>query len=346
MKALTYEGPHSIRYSEMRDAVPMGDRGAVVEVSLCGICGSDLHIYGGHGFTPELGYCVGHEAVGVVAAIGHGVEQIKVGDRVMVPASVGCGTCNPCRVGMVISCERGAAGCYGLGPRLQGSQAEAVAVPFADSNLVRIDDSISDEAAVVLSDNLPTAWFGARRARIAPGDTVAVVGLGPVGLMSIASAFAMGAARVFAIDLVADRRSRAEALGAEAFDAADARAAIAESTRGRKCDVVLEAVGADATIQLSIDLAGVGGRVSVVGVNQTRAFPFDMQKVQVFNLEFTIGLCSVQYELPTLLRLVSAGKIKPEVVVSHRMQLRDGADAYAMFANRTDGVSKVVLTPN
>ena len=346
MKALTYEGPHSIAYSNMPDAIPMGRAGAVVQVSLCGICGSDLHIYGGHGFTPELGYCVGHEAVGIVAEVGDGVDQFKIGDRVMVPASVGCGTCPPCRLGIVILCERGAAGCYGLGPRLQGSQAEAVAVPFADSNLVKLPESIGDEAAVVLSDNLPTAWFGARRARIAPGDTVAVVGLGPVGLMSVASAFAMGASRVFAVDLVADRRARAEAMGAEPVDADSARAMVRELTKGRNCDVVLEAVGADATIQLSIDLAGIGGRVSVVGVNQTRAFPFDMQKVQVFSLEFTIGLCSVQYELPTLLRLVSAGKINPEVVVSHRMKLQDGAQAYAMFAKRGDGVSKVVMSPN
>ncbi len=346
MHALTYEGPHTIAYSSIADPVPPGDAGAVVRVSLCGICGSDLHIYGGHGFSADLGYCVGHEAVGIVAEVGNAVRQVRVGDRVLVTASVGCGTCAPCRSGYVMACERGMAGCYGLSQALPGSQAEAVAVPFADSNLVKIDPSISDEAAIVLSDNLPTAWYGARRARIAPGDTVAVVGLGPVGLMSVASALAMGADRVFGVDLVADRRARAEALGAEPINSDNPRAAIRELTSGRNCNAVLEAVGADATIELACDLAGLAGRVSIVGVNQNRAFPFDMAKAQILELELQIGLCSVQRELPTLLKLVAAGRIVPETVVSHRMALSDGPAAYATFAARADGVSKVVLDPS
>ncbi len=178
MRALTYEGPREIAVSEVADPTPMGLDGAVVRVALCGICGSDLHIYDGHGFSADLGFCVGHEAVGEVVEVGSAVRGFRVGDRVLVPASTGCGQCGPCRTGHVAACERGMAGCYGLGARLPGSQAEAVAVPAADHNLVTIPDAIGDEAALLLTDNLPTAWYGVRRARIAPGDTVAVVGCG------------------------------------------------------------------------------------------------------------------------------------------------------------------------
>ncbi len=345
MKALTYQGPHDIAYTSVADAGLIDDDAAIVTVTQCGICGSDLHIYDGHGFSSDFGYCVGHEATGLVAEVGKNVREFRVGDRVMVTASTGCATCNACRRGFVMACERGRAGCYGLSHALEGSQAEAVAVPFADGNLIKLDDSISDDAAIVLSDNLPTAWYGARRARINPGDTVAVVGLGPVGLMSVACAIAMGASRVLAVDLVAERRARAAALGAEPVENDDARSAVREMTNGGNCDVVLEAVGADATIALSIDLAGLEGRISVVGVNQSRAFGYDLAKAQVFGLELSIGLCSVQRELPALFKLVAGGKIKPEVAVSHHMALSDGAAAYAMFAARQDGVSKVLLDP-
>ena len=346
MKALTYEGPHNIAYSTIDDPKLFGLDGAIVRVTACGICGSDLHIYEGHGFSADLGFCVGHESVGEVVEVGSRVSEFKVGDRVMVTASTGCGRCSKCRAGFVLACERGMAGCYGLGAALPGSQAEAVGVPAADGNLVKLDDSISQDAAIMLTDNLPTAWYGARRARIGVGETVAVVGLGPVGLMSVASAFAMGAGRVFAVDLVPERRARAEAMGAEPIESDDARAAIGELTKGKRCDVVLEAVGADATIQLAMGLAGLGGRVSIVGVNQSRAFPFDMAMAQILELEVVIGLCSVQRELPTLLKLVERGRIKPEIAVSHHMALSDGPDAYALFANRVDGVSKVVLDPS
>jgi alcohol dehydrogenase len=227
---------------------------------------------------------------------------------------------------------------------LAGTQAELLAVSHAEGNLVRLPDSVSDEAAVVLTDNAPTAWYGARRARITPGDTVVVIGLGPVGLMAVQSAFAMGAARVLGVDLVAERRKRAADLGAEAIESDDPKAALREMLGGG-ADVAIEAVGADATIKLAISAVGHRGRVSVVGVSQNRAFPFHMQLAQVKELEFHIGLCSIQYELPALLRLTAAGRLQPQAVVSHRLPMSDGANAYRLFADRADGVSKVVLDP-
>jgi threonine dehydrogenase-like Zn-dependent dehydrogenase len=345
MKALTYEGPQQVALSDVDDAVLPGDDGAVVRVTAAGICGSDLHIYDGHGFSPTTGYSLGHEAVGIVEEVGPAVHGVGVGDRVLVTASVACGRCTPCGQGHILLCETGGSGCWGLGHAHPGTQAEALAVPAADRNLARLPESLSDEAGIVLTDNLPTAWYGARRGRVGPGDTVAVVGLGPVGLMAVASAFAMGAGRVLGIDLVPSRRAAAEALGAEPIEADDVRAAVADTTGGKGVDVALEAVGADATITLALDLAGREGRVSIVGVNQSMDFAMRMVLAQLKCLEIHIGLCSVQHELPTLLRLATAGRIDPSVVVTHTMDLADGPDAYALFASRADGVGKVLLRP-
>jgi len=346
MQALTYQGPNQIVPTEVADPVPADLDGAVVEIGLCGICGSDLHIYHGHGFSPDLGFCVGHEAIGRVAAVGSGVRRFAVGDRVLVPASVGCDSCANCRRGLVSRCLLGRGNCYGLSHGLEGSQAQAVAVPWADANLLAIPDGIGDEAALVLTDNLPTAWYGARRARIAPGDTVAVIGLGSVGLLAVMAAQVFGAARVLAIDLVADRRRHAEHLGAEAVDDPDVKAGVAEATAGRGPDVVIEAVGLDATIDLAVKLVGQGGHVSVVGVSQSMDLSFPMALAMVKELEFAIGLCSVQAELPTLVPLVASGRLRPEAVITHRMGLSQGAEAYQLFAGRTGGVGKVVLDPS
>lgn len=348
MKALTYQGPQQISFTEVPDPALPGKGGAVVRMTAAGICGSDLHIYAGHGFTDGTGYSVGHEGVGEIVELGPDVKGLSVGDRVMVSASVGCNRCAKCKVGIVAACERHPLpvdSCYGLGGALAGAQAQLLAVPHAEGNLVRLPDSVSDEAAIVLTDNAPTAWYGARRARIAPGETVVVIGLGPVGLMAVQSAFAMGASRVLGVDLVAERRKRAAEMGAEVIESDDPKAAIREMLNGG-ADVAIEAVGADATIKLAISAVGHRGRVSVIGISQNRAYPFHMQLAQVKELEFHIGLCSIQYELPALLRLTAAGRLRPEAVVTHRFLLSDGADAYRMFADRADGVSKVVLDPH
>src|SRR6478752_3468085 len=323
MRALTYQGPFDVRVVDVPDPVPFDAEAAVVRVRACGICGSDLHIYEGHGFSPDLGFCVGHEAVGEVVAVGDAVTRFRVGDSVLVPGSVGCATCGPCRAGYVLGCERNRSGCYGLSAMLPGSQAEAVAVPCADGNLVAIPDGVSDDAALVLTDNAPTAWYGARRARIEPGDVVAVVGLGPVGIMSVLAAQIMGASRVLAIDLVPERRAAAAALGAEPVDG-DPRVVVREMTGGRGAGVVLEAVG----------------------VNQSANFAMHMALAQFNELEFAIGLCSVQRELPALLALTQSGRLQPEVVVTHHLPLSDGAEAYALFHSRAGGVGKVVLDPS
>ena len=215
MRALTYHGPFDVRVSDVADPGPFDAEAAVVAVRACGICGSDLHIYEGHGFSPDLGFCVGHEAVGEVVEVGAAVTPLPGrATRCSCPAR---SAARPAvRAAPATSSAASATGpvATGFGAMLPGSQAEAVAVPCADGNLVAIPDGVSDDAALVLTDNAPTAWYGARRARIEPGDVVAVVGLGPVGIMSVLAAQIMGASRVLAIDLVpgaARGRGRARA---------------------------------------------------------------------------------------------------------------------------------------
>ncbi|WP_031482361.1 alcohol dehydrogenase catalytic domain-containing protein [Streptomyces bicolor] len=348
MKALTYHGRHDIRYEDVPDPAVTSPTDAVVQVTTAGICGSDLHIYHGNPFSPELGYTPGHECVGVVVDTGDQVTRFKPGDRVLVPASAGCTRCQACAAGFTARCERAKSStelCYGVSPQLPGSQAQALAVPYADINLVHLPEGISDEAAIVLTDNAPTAWYGCRRARVQPGETVLVIGLGPVGLMAAQSAFAMGAARVLGADLVAERRAFAAGLGVEPVEGEDTKAVIREMTGGRGPDAVVEAVGADATIELALKAVRQAGRVSVIGVSQNKAFPFHMGLAQIKELEFAIGLCSIHYELPALIALAQAGRIKPEVVVSHRFPLSQGPAAYELFAGRSDGVRKILLDP-
>lgn len=345
MKALRYFGARDIRYESMDDPVLLDDRDAIIKVDRCAICGSDLHIYHGHGFSEDLGFCVGHEAVGEVVEVGRAVRRLKPGDKVMMSAAVGCGACASCLAGDVIHCATNSGSCYGLSSRLQGAQAEAMRVPAADFNATLIPEGISADQALMLTDSLATAWFGATNADIASGATVAVVGLGPIGLMAVESAFVLGAARVFAIDLVPERRRLAQELGAIALEPGDAPQIIAEATRGRMCESVIEAVGLTPTISLSLRLAGRRATVSVIGVAQDRRFDFPMSKAFGQGLTFRIGTCSVPETWPALIPLIQAGRLKPERYISHVMPLSDGERAYGIFDRREDGALKMVMTP-
>ena len=344
MKALRYFGPRDIRFDSMDDPSLQSDRDIIVKVDRCGICGSDLHIYHGEGFSEDLGFCVGHEAVGEVVETGRAVHRLKVGDKVMLSAAVGCGACASCLSGNVVGCATGSGSCYGLSHALEGSQAEAVRVPAGDFNAALIPEGVTLDQALLMTDGLATAWYGCRRADIAPGKTVAVVGLGPIGLMAVESAFIMGATQVFAIDLVPERRALAAAMGAVALDPKDAPDLIREATRGRMIDCVVEAVGVDATISLSLKLAARRGTVSVIGVNQTRGFAFPMARAFAMGLTFRIGTCSVPEEWPALIPLIQSGRLKPEKFISHVMPLSEGAKAYELFDARDNGALKMVLT--
>ncbi|PKB25206.1 2-desacetyl-2-hydroxyethyl bacteriochlorophyllide A dehydrogenase [Novosphingobium kunmingense] len=346
MKALRYYGERDVRYETMDDPDPQSVRDAVVKVDACSICGSDLHIYHGHGFSEDVGFCVGHEAVGEVMEVGSGVHRLKVGQKVMLPAAVGCGQCRSCLAGVVNTCEFSAGSCYGLSAKLQGSQADAVRVPAADMNAVPIPDGVSTEQALMMTDALATAWFGARNADIKPGSSVAIVGLGPIGLMAVDSAFVMGAHVVYAIDPIAERRKLAEESGAIALHPDEAMERIKDDTKGMKLDCAVEVVGSDATVDFALRLVRKRGTVSVIGVQQSRRFPFPLERAFAGGLTFRAGTCSVPEELPALFPLVQSGRLRPERYISHRMPLSDGAEAYRLFEAREAGALKMVLTPD
>ena len=345
MKALTYHAARDIRHEAMADPGLESERDAIVQMTGCSICGSDLHIYHGHGFSDDIGFCVGHEAVGEVVEVGRAVSRVAVGDKVMMPAAVGCGACRSCLAGNVANCEFGAGACYGLSAKLQGVQSELFRVPAADMNAVKIPDGITEDQALMMTDALATAWYGARRAEIKPGSSVAVIGLGPIGLMAVDSAFVMGAHVVYAIDPVPERRALAQAAGAIALHPADALETIREATQGRKLECVIEVVGSDATVDLALRLVARRGTVSVIGVQQSKRYAFPLERAFGAGLTFRAGTCSVPEELPALFPLVQSGRLKPERYISHRMPLSQGAEAYSIFEAREAGALKMVLVP-
>ncbi|MGI4813881.1 MAG: alcohol dehydrogenase catalytic domain-containing protein [Janthinobacterium lividum] len=344
MKGLVYHGAADIRYENTPDPVPGGADEVLVKTKRCSICGSDLHIYHGAMTLGRPNFCIGHEAIGEVVEAGRDVKNLKVGDQVMLPGSVGCGACRFCVTGLVNKCERKGLRVYGLGLELGGCQAEAIAVPAADFNALRIPEGITDDQALILTDSLPTAYLGCTNAEIGPGKTVAIVGLGPIGLMAVEAAFVLGASRVFAIDLLPERRALAAALGAEALDPAQAVEVVREATHARMLDCAVEVVGAAVTVDLAIQLVGQQSNVSVIGANLDR-FDFPIRTALRKGLTFRVSICSVQHRLPELVALVQNGRLHPERFITHRMKLSEGAHAYDIFNRRADGAMKIVLEP-
>ncbi len=343
MKALVLQGERDIRVESVADPTPPDVNGAVVKITRTAICGSDLHLY--HAELAPAGLRLGHEFIGEVVEVGRGVTRFRPGDRVLTSGVIGCGRCRSCLAGDVVSCTAGGLQVFGIGFDLPGGQAEAAAVPNADFSLLAIPESMTDEQAVLLTDILPTGWYGAQQADISPGDTVAVVGLGPVGIEALLSAQLMGAARVLAVDSVPDRLQRAASLGAIPVDATDGAgvAGILEATGGRGADSVIEAVGTRQAILDAIGATRPGGTISVVGANMEGDFPFPMGLAFFRDLTFRIGLCPVPKTWPQLIPLIANGRLHPEIVVTHRMSLSEGPEAYRMFNAREPGVLKVVL---
>ncbi|MFC4595809.1 alcohol dehydrogenase catalytic domain-containing protein [Sphingobium tyrosinilyticum] len=347
MKSLVFHGPRDIRYESVADPILSNARSAIVKISKCGICGSDLHPY--HVGSSSTGYCIGHEAVGEVVEVGVEVKKFKTGDRVIVAGSVSCGECEPCRNNLPMicrsypTCRVFGQGMHGLG----GGQAEAIEVPVADYNL-HSTRGASDALGILLSDNLSTGWTCAKNAKVQPGSSVAVIGLGAVGLSGIVSAQALGADRVFAIDLLEDRLDAASALGAIPINATNALDEIRAATDGQGVDSILDAVGIAKTAELDALAVKRGGHVCIVGLPEAASVPFPLLTGIARNVTFTLTACSIQAALPELFDALESGKLKADAIermVTHDIALSDGAAAYALFDARRDGVKKVLLTP-
>jgi 2-desacetyl-2-hydroxyethyl bacteriochlorophyllide A dehydrogenase len=341
MRSVVIDGPGSIRVDTRPDPVLPGADGAVVAVTATAICGSDLHFYEGD-YPIADPVPLGHEAIGTVVETGPEVASVRVGDRVMVSSVAGCGHCGGCATRDPIRCHSGPL-IFGSGA-LGGAQSELLAVPGADFQLARIPDGLSDEEALLLTDNLATGWAAALRADIPVGGTVAVIGLGAVGLCAARSALFLGAATVLGIDPVAQRRDRVVAMGITPAEPS-ATTAVMELTGGRGVDAVIDAVGSDATMSDALTAVRAGGTVSVVGVHDLQPFPFPALPALVRSITLRMTTAPVQQTWPQLIPLLQSGRLSVDGIFTTEMPLDAAADAYRAVAARSGDVVKVLLTP-
>jgi alcohol dehydrogenase len=343
MKAVVLRGPGDVGVDEVADPVILEPGDAIVAVRATAICGADLFPF--HGLTPgfEAGTVLGHEFAGEVVEVGAGVRTLRAGGRVVNASMISDGTCPSCLAGRVTQCQsRSLFGYSGVYPRLDGGQAELVRVPQADRVLRALPDEVSDDAAVFLADILPTGYGAVVRGGVSAGDTVVVVGCGPVGLMAVLCA-AGTAGRLIAVDGVPARRELAERIGAEAVDPERAADAVAEATGGLGADVVIEAAGSAGGLDASLRLARGRGVVSVVGAHFEPDYPLDnaLMFERELTLRFSIGDPTADGAL--LLGKLASGELDPSAVITHRLPLADAAEAYRLFDSRE--ATKVVLTP-
>ena len=347
MKALTFAQPYELSLERVADPVIESPTDAVVRVELGAVCGSDLHVYRGHETGLDSGTVMGHEFLGEIVALGSEVSSLAVGDRVVSPFTTSCGDCFYCRSGLTARCERGELfGWVEKGVGLHGAQAEYVRVPLAETTLARIGPEADAEASLLAGDVLTTGYYCAEAGGVGPGQTVAVLGCGPVGLMAVVGSRELGAEEVYAVDGVAERLELAAIFGARPVDlAGEPVERLREATDGRGADVVLEAVGSPQATRLAVDLVRPGGTISAVGVHTEEHFAFSPVEAYDKNLTYHAGRCPVRSRLERMLELAASGRYDLGKIVSHRMQLSESARAYEIFDQKLEGCTKVLLRP-
>ncbi len=344
MQAVTFQGPGDVRLEERPEPELLVGDDAIVRVEATGICGSDLHIYHGR-VVIEQGFTLGHEFVGTVIAVGDAVTEVSEGDRVLGCFCSACGNCFFCRRGDFHKCDEGRVFGHGktLGS-LQGAQAEQVLVPHANLTLRRVPERMTDDAALFAGDVMGTGWHAVDQAGIRPGDTAAVLGLGPVGLCAVQAAKAAGAAAVVAIDSVEDRLRLAESFGAQPVHLTedDPRAAVKAATAGRGVDAAVDAVGHPDALELAARVTRKAGTVSAIGVYAER-IPVHMGIVWIKALTLRTGHANVIGHVDRVLAMMSAGLLDPAPLVTHHLPLADAAEAYAAYDRRE--ALKIVMAP-
>jgi alcohol dehydrogenase len=337
MKAIVYHGPGNKAWEEVPNPEIQTPTDAIVQIDTTTICGTDLHILKGDVPAVTDGRILGHEGVGTITEVGSAVKGLKVGDRVIISCITACGSCSYCHQQLPSHCldEEGASGVgWIFGHLIDGTQAEFVRVPFADNSLHKLPEGVSDEAGIMLSDILPTGFeIGVRNGQVKPGDVVAVVGAGPVGLSAIMTAGLYGPSRVIAIDLDDNRLEVAKKFGAS--DAINNSAGdwhervMAMTAGGLGVDVAIEAVGIPKTFDMCVSMIRPGATVANAGVHG-QSVELDLQELWIKDITITTGLVSAT-TTPMLLKLVAQGKLTPERFVSHRFKLDEMMDAYDTF---------------
>jgi threonine dehydrogenase-like Zn-dependent dehydrogenase len=379
MRAMVYRGPYKVRVEDKDIPAIEHPNDAIVRVTLAAICGSDLHLY--HGMMPDtrIGHTFGHEFIGVVEQVGSSVQNLSVGDRVMVPFNIFCGSCWYCARGLYSNCHNvnanatAVGGIYGYSHTTggyDGGQSQFVRVPFADVGPAKIPDWMHDEDAVLLTDAAATGYFGAQLGEIVEGDTVVVLGAGPVGLIAAQSSWLMGAGRVIVVDHLAERLEKARTMAhAEVWDYDELDDVVLEMKRQTDflgADVVIEAVGAEAdgnflqqltgpklklqggsatALNWAIDGVRKGGTVSVVGAYGP--IPNAVKFGDALNKGLTLRMnqTPVKRQWPRMFEHVRNGHLTPRAMVTHRFPLEDIAEAYHVFSSKLDGCIKPLIVP-
>ncbi|XVU27787.1 alcohol dehydrogenase catalytic domain-containing protein [Actinoplanes sp. CA-054009] len=345
MRALVYGGPGTRSWTEIPDPAIRDPRDAIIRVDAVTICGTDLHILGGD--VPEVasGRVLGHEAVGTVIETGGGVAGLVVGDRVLASCISACGICRFCRSGAYGQCLGG--GGWILGHLVDGVQSEYARIPFADLSTYKLPEQVSDESAVLLADILPTSYeVGVLNGRVRPGDTVVIVGAGPIGLAAVLTARLYSPAHIVVIDKAESRLQAAKLFGADTTVVAgeqDPIEVVRAMTGGLGADVAMEAVGTPPTFELCAALVRPGGRVANIGVHG-RAATLHLEDLWIRNVTITTGLVDT-FSTPKLLDMLVAGQLDLGHMVTHRFGLSDFTRAYDTFADPIrSGALKVVLS--
>jgi len=343
MKAVTFQGPFKVEVKDIDDPKIQADNDVILKVTTAGICGSDVHAYDGRMTLPPTGWSMGHEYIGEVVEVGPGVKNFKVGDRAVGAFTSSCGECWYCKHDWPTQCVAQAT--FGF-IMLPGAQAEYLRVPNGHYTLEKVN-GLPDEKAMFAGDILSTGYFAADRGEIKPGDVVAVIGSGPVGLFAQMSALTFNPKEVLAIDSMPERLAISEKIGATPVDMSkvDPVDFVKQHSEGRGADVVLECVGTEGPLLSAFNYVRPAGIISAVGMYTEPTFPFPMFQAFLKDLTFKIGVCPVKRYMRRVLDLIEAGKMDPSVIITHTMPLADAPRGYDIFHHRKENCVKVVLKP-
>lgn len=344
MKALVYHGPGKRAWEEVSKPALKAETDAIVKITKTTICGTDLHIMKGDVPTVTKGRVLGHEGVGVVVEAGKAVSNFRSGDKVLISCITSCGKCDACKKGMYSHCEHGG---WILGNTIDGTQAEYVRIPFADTSLYHIPDNADEEALVMLSDILPTGFeCGVLNGQVKPGDTVAIVGAGPIGLATLLTAQFYAPAEIIMIDLDENRLAVSKKFGAtKVVNSSDGKAIekVMALTNNKGVDAAIEAVGIPATFDICQAIVAAGGHIANIGVHG-KSVELHLEKLWAHNITLTTRLVDT-VTTPLLLKTVVAGRLLPEQLITHRFKLGEIMRAYDTFGNAAqERALKVILT--